>query len=148
MFAYSMREKTHAHRSMVDDVPENVKKLRLQRMIDTFLKAQLEITEKEIGKYHLVLIDSPGKKPGQVKGRTDTYRPVIFDASNKVPFLNSSSEFHNIGHQKATSNLSKGDYAIVKIDSCNSNTLFGTAICKTDFGTFFELSNERPFFFD
>lgn len=25
MFAYSMREKTHAHRRMVDDIPETVK---------------------------------------------------------------------------------------------------------------------------
>lgn len=25
LFAYSMREKTHAHRKMVDNVPENVK---------------------------------------------------------------------------------------------------------------------------
>jgi tRNA A37 methylthiotransferase MiaB len=25
LFAYSMREKTHAHRRMIDNVPENVK---------------------------------------------------------------------------------------------------------------------------
>lgn len=67
MFAYSMREKTHAHRSMTDDVPENVKQNRLQRMIDTFLKAQLEITKKEIGRYHLVLIDGPGKRQDNSK---------------------------------------------------------------------------------
>lgn len=36
MFAYSMREKTHAHRRMQDNVPEDVKKRRLIRMIDTF----------------------------------------------------------------------------------------------------------------
>ena len=29
LFAYSMREKTHAHRSMKDNVPESVKKERL-----------------------------------------------------------------------------------------------------------------------
>lgn len=41
LFAYSMREKTHAHRRMKDNVPENVKKERLNRMIDTFKRNQL-----------------------------------------------------------------------------------------------------------
>jgi tRNA A37 methylthiotransferase MiaB len=38
LFAYSMREKTHAHRRMQDNVPEDVKKERLIRMIDVFKK--------------------------------------------------------------------------------------------------------------
>jgi tRNA A37 methylthiotransferase MiaB len=29
MFAYSMREKTHAHRKLIDDVPEETKQSRL-----------------------------------------------------------------------------------------------------------------------
>lgn len=41
MFAYSMREKTHAHRRMQDNVPENVKKSRLIRMIEVFKSNQL-----------------------------------------------------------------------------------------------------------
>ena len=38
MFAYSMREKTHAHRRLVDNVPEKVKQARLKKMIDVFRK--------------------------------------------------------------------------------------------------------------
>ena len=38
LFAYSMREKTHAHRRMKDNVPEDVKKERLCTMIDQFKK--------------------------------------------------------------------------------------------------------------
>lgn len=41
LFAYSMREKTHAHRKMKDNVPESVKKERLIRMIDVFKANQL-----------------------------------------------------------------------------------------------------------
>lgn len=41
LFAYSMREKTHAHRRMQDNVPEDVKKRRLIEMIDTFKRNQL-----------------------------------------------------------------------------------------------------------
>jgi len=33
MFAYSMREKTHAHRNYVDDVPESLKLSRLDKLI-------------------------------------------------------------------------------------------------------------------
>lgn len=36
LFAYSMRERTHAHRRMQDSVPEDVKKARLIRMIESF----------------------------------------------------------------------------------------------------------------
>ena len=32
---------------------------------------------REVGTYHLVLIDSQGKKPNQLKGRTDTNKTVI-----------------------------------------------------------------------
>ena len=38
LFAYSMREKTHAHRRYTDDVPEEVKKDRLKRMVNHFEK--------------------------------------------------------------------------------------------------------------
>lgn len=36
LFAYSMRERTHAHRRMQDDVPDEVKQARLVQMIDVF----------------------------------------------------------------------------------------------------------------
>ena len=42
MFAYSLREKTHAHRRMEDDVPEAVKKERLTRLIEVFKRRQLD----------------------------------------------------------------------------------------------------------
>ena len=36
LFAYSMRERTHAHRRMQDNVPEDVKMERLRQMIEKF----------------------------------------------------------------------------------------------------------------
>ncbi|CAO2142207.1 unnamed protein product [Urochloa humidicola] len=44
MLAYSMREKTHAHRNYEDDVPEDVKQRRLTELINTFR----ETTKKEL----------------------------------------------------------------------------------------------------
>lgn len=46
LFAYSMREKTHAHRQFQDDVPEEVKQRRLKEMIDTFVEMQASLNEK------------------------------------------------------------------------------------------------------
>lgn len=61
LFAYSMREKTHAHRKMQDNVPEAVKKARLIHLIDVFKKNQLIKQMQEIGNHHLVLIDGNGR---------------------------------------------------------------------------------------
>lgn len=61
LFAYSMRERTHAHRRMQDNVPEAVKKERLTKMIEVFKRNQLMKQRGEIGHNHLVLIDGNGR---------------------------------------------------------------------------------------
>ena len=43
LFAYSMREKTHAHRRMEDNVPEDIKMERLRLMIEKFKSIQLDV---------------------------------------------------------------------------------------------------------
>jgi tRNA A37 methylthiotransferase MiaB len=57
MFAYSMREKTNAHRKLQDDVPEPVKLARLDHVIKTFRTEMVSRYESEVGQTHLVLID-------------------------------------------------------------------------------------------
>lgn len=82
LFAYSMREKTHAHRRMVDDVPEAVKQERLVRMIDLFKRTQLAKNREDIGRKHLVLVDGKGKKgEHQLSGLTDTMKRAVFDST-------------------------------------------------------------------
>ncbi len=40
-----------------------------------------------------------------------------------------------------------GDYVIVKINDCSTNTLFGTPICKVNsLNKFFEISEGQPYF--
>lgn len=46
LFAYSMREKTHAHRNYQDDVPEEIKNKRLKKMIDTFIEQQASLNQR------------------------------------------------------------------------------------------------------
>lgn len=57
LFPYSMREKTTAHRRLKDDVPEEVKKERLIRMIETFRNGAQEQNQKLIGNTELILIE-------------------------------------------------------------------------------------------
>lgn len=61
LFAYSMRERTHAHRRMEDNVPQKVKNERLQELIRVFREHQLVRNKAEIGTHQLVLVDGRGK---------------------------------------------------------------------------------------
>ncbi|CAO3618268.1 unnamed protein product [Mucor hiemalis] len=109
MFAYSMREKTHAHRRYVDDVEETVKARRLQEIVTTF-HAQASIKNQGlIGTKQLVLVDSdrPKTKYGmetKVSGRTD--------GGHKVFIQENEGE-----------NLKKGDYVEVDIKYATSASL-------------------------
>ena len=62
MFAYSLREKTHAHRKLVDDVPSDVKHRRLREVIDTFNAGARASNEDEVARTHLVLVEGLSKK--------------------------------------------------------------------------------------
>lgn len=80
MFAYSERPGTPAHKKMPDDVPEEVKKRRLQEVI----ALQGELSRKRmasyVGKVHQVLIDGTSKKDeNQWKGRNSQNAVCVFD---------------------------------------------------------------------
>jgi len=79
MFAYSMREKTHAHRRMQDDVEEPVKQRRLREIIDTFYDRLLIKNQAEIGSTQTILVEGESKKGGQWSGRSDANKTVVFE---------------------------------------------------------------------
>ncbi len=110
LFAYSERERTLAHRKYEDDVPEEVKKRRLQEIIDTHRTYSALNNQSEIGRTHLVLVENVSKRSDQqLSGRTDTNKVVIFDR-----------ESYNLG-----------DYVEVVITDSTSATLFGKPIRKS-----------------
>jgi tRNA A37 methylthiotransferase MiaB len=82
-----LREKTHAHRKLNDNVPEDVKQRRLEELINVYRKNLILQFEKEVGTNQLVLIDSPSKKNPKEEwvGRTDGNKKVILkkDTSGK-----------------------------------------------------------------
>ena len=63
MFKYSERSKTHAGRSMVDDVPEHVKSRRLTEIINVFREeVQIRNDTVEVGRVRLVLLEGESRK--------------------------------------------------------------------------------------
>ena len=88
LFAYSMRDRTHANRNLEDDVPESVKLRRLQEVIDVYRRNLLEKTKAELHSQHLVLIEGPSTKSTRafptLTGRTDGNRRVVFPSSSPI----------------------------------------------------------------
>ncbi|MFK7968908.1 MAG: tRNA (N6-isopentenyl adenosine(37)-C2)-methylthiotransferase MiaB [Bacteroidia bacterium] len=108
MFAYSERPNTAAAKRMEDDVPEAVKKARLQRIIELQLRTSREKNFKDIGKTVKVLIESNSKRSDDDWcGRNDQNKMVVFPKKG---------------------NLKPGDYVDVKITEASSATLKGVMV--------------------
>lgn len=107
MFAYSERPKTLAERKFKDDVPEEIKKRRLQEIVDLQLQHSAIRTAEGVGKIHQVLIEGVSKKSkDQFYGRNSQNTTVVFPKGNFKP----------------------GDYARVLATSCTAATLIGEAV--------------------
>ncbi|KAL1193200.1 CDK5RAP1-like protein [Cardamine amara subsp. amara] len=80
LFAYSMREKTHAHRNYTDDVPEEVKQRRLTELIDAFRETTGPCYDSQVGSTQLVLVEGPNKRAPETEliGKTDKGHRVSF----------------------------------------------------------------------
>ena len=107
MYFYSERPGTLAARRFKDDVPEEIKKKRLQEMVDLHRIHSLESMQRDIGKTCKVLVEGFSKKSAnELQGRSDHNKVVVFPKGN----------------------FKKGDYVMVKIINCTAGTLIGTAI--------------------
>ncbi len=78
-FKYSARPGTPAA-EMEGQVPEAVKAERLQRLQALLAAQQAAFAESLVGREMTVLFDRPGRRPGQVVGRSPWLQPVHVDA--------------------------------------------------------------------
>jgi tRNA-2-methylthio-N6-dimethylallyladenosine synthase len=86
MFYYSTRQGTFAARTLVDDVPEEVKKRRLQEIIDLQNTLSAELYQQAIGSVVEVLAESESRRSTlQLMGRTAGNRAVVFDRAGYQP---------------------------------------------------------------
>lgn len=109
MFFYSERPGTLAARRYTDDVPEAVKKKRLDEIVKLQNRLSLESNKKDIGKVFKVLIEGDSRKSANDwMGRNSQNKVVVFP-------------------KKGTS-AGKGNYVMVKITNCTQTTLIGEVV--------------------
>lgn len=107
MFAYSERPGTLAARKMPDDVPQPIKKRRLNEIIALQQKMSLHNTKQYIGKTVEVLIEGDSKKSTEKwMGRISQNYVVVFPKQDEKV----------------------GDFVNVKINECTAATLIGTRV--------------------
>lgn len=79
MFRYSNRSGTYAAKNLDDDVPEEEKLARLQRLIDIQKKISFSVNQKEVGRSSEVLIDGVSRRDDKIlKGKTAGNKTVLF----------------------------------------------------------------------
>ena len=107
MFMYSERPGTPAAKKLDDNIPENIKKRRLQEIVDSQQKHGRIKNQQKIGKTLEVLIEKTSKKSNdQWSGRAQQNTVVVFP-----------KEQYKVG-----------DFVLVEIESCTSATLIGTGV--------------------
>lgn len=107
MFKYSERPGTLASREMPDNVPEEVKIERLNRMIALQNELSLESNRRDIGREFEVLVEGRSKRsPEEYYGRTSQNKVVVFPRGE----------------------LKRGQFIRVRVTDASSATLKGTVI--------------------
>lgn len=106
MFYYSERPGTLAAKKYEDDIPEVIKKRRLNEVISLQNKISARHNQNDLGKVFKVLIEGPSKKSEfMLKGRNSQNKVIVFPANDQ---------------------LSPGDYVNVKVTAATSATLIGS----------------------
>ena len=107
MFFYSERPGTLAAKKFEDDIPLEIKKRRLQEIIDKQRAHSLERNQRDLNKVHRVLVEGTSKRSDeQLQGRNTANKVVIFPKGN----------------------FKKGDYVDVFVEECTGATLIGKPV--------------------
>ena len=107
MFFYSERPKTLAERKYEDNVPEEIKRSRLQKVIDLQREHSLKSNQACIGKVMQVLIEGTSKKSDlDFSGRNSENCKVVFPKKNAII----------------------GTFVDVLIEKCTAATLIGKIV--------------------
>lgn len=109
MFFYSERPGTLAQKRFEDDVPAEVKKRRLQEIVELQNRLSLESNKKDIGKTFKVLIEGNSKRSdSDWMGRNSQNKVIVFPKEEYA--------------------LKKRDYVNVFVEDCTQATLLGKIV--------------------
>jgi tRNA-2-methylthio-N6-dimethylallyladenosine synthase len=104
-YKYSIRDGTPAARMREDEfVSTDEAQARLEALIDVSRAIQAEINAAEVGRVEEVLIEKPGRRAGQILGRTRRNKVVVFDGDE----------------------TRSGEYARVELERTTGATFVGT----------------------
>ena len=104
MFKYSLREGTAAHKSLKDNVSEEVKTQRLEEIIALQQELSLRSNKADVGKSFEVLIEGASKRsPDNFYGRNSQNKVLVFPKGG----------------------WKTGEYVKVQVKKCTSATLMG-----------------------
>ena len=104
MFMYSLREGTYAWKHLADDIPEEVKKRRLNEIIALQGEIALENNRREVGREYEVLVEGVShRSKEQLFGRNSQNKVIVFDKGDAAP----------------------GSYRRVWVKDCTQATLLG-----------------------
>ena len=107
MFFYSERPGTPAAKKLKDDVPEEIKKRRLNEIIARQQEHSLLRNQEAVGKVYKILIEGESKRsPEDLCGRNDQNKMVVFPRKH----------------------YRKGEYVNVLVTSCSAATLKGEIV--------------------
>jgi tRNA-2-methylthio-N6-dimethylallyladenosine synthase len=109
MFFYSERPGTLAQRRYKDDVPEDVKKRRLQEIVELQNRLSRESNQRDLGKTFKVLIEGNSKR-------------------SETDWMGRNSQNKVIVFPKEAHELKKGDYVMVNVTDCTQATLLGKIV--------------------
>nr|GMC67775.1 CDK5RAP1-like protein [Ipomoea batatas] len=135
MFAYSMREKTHAHRNYEDDVPDDVKQRRLTELIEAFRESTGQFYDAKVGTVQLVLVEGPNRRA------PDTELIGKSDRGHRVSFTNLPIPDNVDNNGKR--NPKVGDYVEVHITKSTRAMLFGNALAISKLSSFYSSLHEE-----
>jgi tRNA-2-methylthio-N6-dimethylallyladenosine synthase len=103
MFAYSERKGTPAAKLYPDDVSDETKSSRMVQLVEQQRQISYQRNQAHLGQVFEVMVEGPAKKRGQLMGRNDGNKIVVFSDSVAQP----------------------GDLVNVKINEVTPNTLIG-----------------------
>ncbi|MGC4022808.1 MAG: tRNA (N6-isopentenyl adenosine(37)-C2)-methylthiotransferase MiaB [Cyclobacteriaceae bacterium] len=107
MFFYSERPGTLAAKKYADDIPVDVKKQRLDEIIQKQSQLSLERNQLDVNKVHKVLIEGVSRRSEEfLQGRNSANKVIVFPKGNKK----------------------KGEYVNILVENCTTATLSGRIV--------------------
>jgi tRNA-2-methylthio-N6-dimethylallyladenosine synthase len=113
IFAYSARKGTPAFR-WKDDISEEVKQERLQRLLSLYQEICAEDRQEMIGQTVEVLVEGLNKDSKQLKGRTRCWKNVLFSGDSSLVGTLQQVQIHSYNHQTLIGEMQKSEVRMQK----------------------------------